>query len=94
MTKNKYPKFFKYTSCNVYRMTHSGVSFGLHISQTKKRFDLHFLNYIFSFGKIPIYEFGKGKFFAVSDSYHETISKRQNILYAEPTNNVIIKERK
>ncbi len=50
------------------------ISFGIHICMDK-RIDIHFLWYMISFGRVPIYE-EKGKLFAASNSYHTGRSKR------------------
>ncbi len=64
----EYRKFFKteFKDC--------GFSLGIHFSQTKKRVDIHFLNNVYSFGKVPIYEIKVNKetkkLIATSDYYH------------------------
>ena len=50
------------------------ISFGVHICMDA-RIDIHFLWWMFSFGKIPIYE-ERGNLFAASNSYHTGKSKR------------------
>lgn len=50
------------------------ISFGIHFC-TDKRIDIHFLKYMISFGRVPIYE-ENGKLIAVGNSYHNGRSKR------------------
>lgn len=50
------------------------ISFGIHICMDK-RIDIHFLWWMFSFGKIPIYKDDE-TFIAVSNSFHNKRSKR------------------
>lgn len=46
------------------------VSFGVHIC-TKGRVDVHFLKWMFSFGKVPVYQDAKDKRFAAANSFHD-----------------------
>lgn len=85
-------KFSCYKFFNCHKLSKSGISFGIHFSQTCKRVDVHLFNYILSIGKIPMYVFGKDRQFAVSDSFHETTQSRVKVLYAEPTGDVILKK--
>lgn len=47
------------------------LSLGIHVCM-RGRLDFHFLFWMFSFGRVPIYVDRQGKKFAVSNSYHET----------------------
>lgn len=47
------------------------VSFGVHFCAAG-RIDIHFLFWMLSFGKVPIYQNKSGKQFAVSNSFHKT----------------------
>ena len=51
------------------------ISFGVHICWDW-RIDIHILRWMFSVGKVPIYEDRKGVKFAASNSYHNGVSKR------------------
>lgn len=89
-----YTQFIGYKRFNIHKFkSNCGFSLGIHLSQTKKRIDIHFLDYIISLGKVPIYKFGKeGKRLAVSDTYHERIEEVHSfkVDYAEPTNDLFV----
>lgn len=84
---------YKIKKFHIHKLTDSGYSLGIHFSQTYKRVDIHVLNYIISIGKVYIHNFGNDRYFAVSDSFHAVMLKKQKIIYAEPTNDNILCER-
>jgi hypothetical protein len=65
-----------------------GISFGAHLDLIGLRLDIHFLCFVLSIGKIPIYYFpdgGKhGKSIAVSRSYHEQQVAHRVEAYEKP----------
>ena len=56
------------------RFPGADISFGIHICWAG-RLDLHLLNFMLSFGVVPIYEDKKGRRFAVANSFHTTKGK-------------------
>lgn len=50
------------------------VSFGIHLC-LDGRIDFHFLKWMVSIGRIPVYSNPKGDLYAVSNSFHNKTSK-------------------
>jgi hypothetical protein len=61
-------KFIKYVKFWVDDLGWPDISIGFHICMVG-RIDIHFLKWIISIGKVPIYETNKGSQFATSNSY-------------------------
>jgi hypothetical protein len=66
--------FVRYAKIWIDDLGRPDISFGFHICW-KGRIDLHFMWWIISFGKVPIYEHNK-KHFAASNSFDEKYRKR------------------
>lgn len=64
------PKFLYFRFLRLSDMGWPDVSFGLHICMSG-RVDVHFLKWIVSIGRVPIYQRRDGSRFAASNSYHE-----------------------
>ncbi len=66
-------KFVEYRQFFITTLKQSGISFGIHFSQTKNRIDIHFWNKIYHIGKVPIYKIKTKtgeRLIAVSDYFH------------------------
>lgn len=68
------PKFLYFRLLWLTDMGWPDISFGLHICMSG-RVDFHFLKWILSVGRVPIYQMKNGKRFAASNSYYENRSK-------------------
>lgn len=74
-------KFLYFRKLWITDMGWPDVSFGMHICMSG-RADFHFLKWILSVGKVPIYQGRNGKLFASSNSFHE--HKRKEIRAGQP----------
>ena len=49
----------------------NGVSLGIHVDWKRWRFDVHLLNWTFSFGRVPIWNHAEWGDLAASGSWHD-----------------------
>ena len=68
--------FVRYSKYHIDDLGWPDISFGMHLCM-RGRIDIHFLKWIISLGKVPIYTNGRSEF-ASSNSYDERVKIRSN----------------